>query len=224
MTSGPDEREHRARTARRTPSHPERRIRLNEQLFRRANDEVAVAAGRVRPLRVVPFFCECTAPVCGELADVPLAEYVSHSLFSHRFFLEPRCALLALDGADARLLQWGARYAVVDRDSSEPMSEHTTPGDREQRLRENEAVFRALNEQVELLREHGSRQLLVCECSDEECRDRLDLSLDEYVDVRSRPDCYVLEPGHERGEVEDVVARNDRYTVVHKRPAGAAQA
>ena len=94
---------------------------------------------------------------------------------------------------------------------------------RAQRLAENEARFREINERMrEGLRDvAGDDEQLpfVCECSSNECRDTVPLTPQEYEAVRADPRDFALVPGHEVPEVEDVIAERDgRYAVVRKKP------
>ena len=97
---------------------------------------------------------------------------------------------------------------------------------RERQLAENETRFRALNERLR----DGSgtwgpgegRLELVCECGDEDCAQLILLSPRDYEAVRGDEAQFVLTPGHERPEVEDVVAVRDGWIVVRKRGEAAA--
>ncbi len=95
---------------------------------------------------------------------------------------------------------------------------------RERQLAENEARFRSLNER---LRESsgtwgpGEGTLdLVCECGDEDCTDAIRLTPRDYEAVRSDEAQFIVVPGHERPEIEDVVERNG-WLVVRKRGEAA---
>ena len=92
--------------------------------------------------------------------------------------------------------------------------------EREERLALNEALFREVNERVEdrlrpIVGEHDTLAIL-CECADVGCNQRIELSRAEYESVRSDPTQFVVVPGHSRADIEDVVARTDRYEVVQK--------
>ena len=97
---------------------------------------------------------------------------------------------------------------------------------RERRLAQNETRFRALNERLRA----GSgtwgpgegRLELVCECGDEDCAQSILLSPRDYEAVRGDEAQFVVVPGHERAEVEDVVAERDGWVVVRKRGEAAA--
>jgi hypothetical protein len=99
--------------------------------------------------------------------------------------------------------------------------------DRMERVGRNEAFFRAVNERVRDVNEAFSgltgRGDFVCECGDAQCVDGITLTMDEYRDVRSQPELFAVAVGHELPDVEDVVASNDRFTVVRKREGGPAE-
>jgi hypothetical protein len=84
---------------------------------------------------------------------------------------------------------------------------------------ENEAVFRAANERLKdrlTLLEQNGRVPFICECSDANCLEVVDLALATYEDIRSQGEkrFFVL-PGH-NGDGEDVVGKGDGFVVVEK--------
>jgi|SRR5579862_2856455 len=85
----------------------------------------------------------------------------------------------------------------------------------EERAARNEALFREVNEQIER-RHDGGVAHFVCECSREECTERLHLSLSVYDAIRSAPRRFLLVAGHENEQVDTVVERGDGYVVVEK--------
>jgi len=94
------------------------------------------------------------------------------------------------------------------------------PQTQQQRIAANEALFRRANELLRLryeeLRLDSERLPFICECGDERCTETLTLTLDEYRDVRRHPRRYVIVPGHELTESEDVVEEDDDYSIVEK--------
>jgi hypothetical protein len=88
-------------------------------------------------------------------------------------------------------------------------------------LDERRALFREVNDRIHELREQwGSDQTAqyVCECPDANCTELIrGLTRDEYRQIRLDPAEFVVAPGHERLEVEEVVDRNQRWVVVRKR-------
>jgi hypothetical protein len=84
-----------------------------------------------------------------------------------------------------------------------------------------EALFRDVNERIaESARRFDADETeFVCECSDPGCTHRLEASLDEYEDVRADGATFMLAPGHERGEIEEVREHRGRFVVVEKMQA-----
>lgn len=93
-------------------------------------------------------------------------------------------------------------------------------GEREERWAENESLFRALNELIETtasaagVDEHVYE--FVCECADVHCTMLLPLTVWEYEQVRADPTQFLLAPGHERPEIETVIARHAAFHIVRK--------
>jgi hypothetical protein len=92
---------------------------------------------------------------------------------------------------------------------------------RRQRLAENEAAFRAINERSERSVERSDEisedvTHVTCECADEQCAERVVMRAREYDFVRRSPHRFVVAPGHADCEIERVVYRHDRYWVVEK--------
>jgi hypothetical protein len=93
---------------------------------------------------------------------------------------------------------------------------------REERLARNEAFFRDLNEQLEELTPDSAPELVVlCECADEDCAQRLTLDDGDYDRIRADPACFVVAHGHADLGIEEVVRRTDRFEVVRKRGVAA---
>jgi hypothetical protein len=86
-----------------------------------------------------------------------------------------------------------------------------------QRLARNQAIFREVNERLrEIANPTADLTDYVCECSAVDCHVTIQLALVEYEEVRSMPNVFVIEPGHERLEVERVIEENDRFMLVEK--------
>ena len=97
--------------------------------------------------------------------------------------------------------------------------------ERTRRIGLNEAMFREINQRLEALAEKRGQVGvldLVCECGHRDCADRIILTLDEYRELRSDPLHFVVLPGHEIPEVEDVVERTRAWLTVRKRAGEAA--
>lgn len=95
---------------------------------------------------------------------------------------------------------------------------------REERLAENEVLFRTLNEQIEqkaIELEGVDGYRFVCECASSRCFDRIELTFSEYEQVRGEGARFVVVPGHQDIEVELVVETRPNYLIVEKDgPAG----
>jgi hypothetical protein len=90
--------------------------------------------------------------------------------------------------------------------------------ERAARLAENETIFRAGNERIRaLVAEALPRTPYMCECGDQRCLERVELTKEEYERVRAHPARFLVLPGHEDMTAgEQVVERFDRYAVVEK--------
>jgi predicted ThiF/HesA family dinucleotide-utilizing enzyme len=86
-----------------------------------------------------------------------------------------------------------------------------------QRVAMNEATFRKVNEGMEAGQDPQGLLTFVCECGRLGCNQLIQLSRVEYEAVRENPRRFAVIDGHELDEVEDVVERTDRYTLVEKR-------
>jgi hypothetical protein len=95
--------------------------------------------------------------------------------------------------------------------------------ERARRIGLNEAMFREINERLEALADPQLGVLnLVCECGHRDCAERITLTIKEYRELRSDPLHFVVLPGHEIPQVEDVVQRLSGWLIVQKRAGEAA--
>ena len=98
---------------------------------------------------------------------------------------------------------------------------------RDEQIGINEALFREVNERIEdLSRTFGNGQFtdFICECGNADCAARLQLTVAEYEAVREKPTRFVVVSDHVVPDIERVVAKHDRYTVVEKVDPEAAEA
>jgi hypothetical protein len=92
-----------------------------------------------------------------------------------------------------------------------------------ERIQHNNRVFRAANERIRVAAEEYEHELeripFLCECPVEDCLAVIQLTPDEYTDVRSDPNHFMTAIGHEAAErpVGSVVSRNDGFIVVEKK-------
>ena len=91
--------------------------------------------------------------------------------------------------------------------------------DREERLAENEIVFREVNERIKEL-QSGSWETheidFMCECADATCMAVITLRPAEYETLRSNPRQFGVLPGHQIEDIESVVESQPGYLVVEK--------
>jgi hypothetical protein len=92
--------------------------------------------------------------------------------------------------------------------------------ERERRIGLNEAVFREANERIEELNQTFAtltqKLVLVCECGDAQCVEKISISPEAYEDLRADAALFAIVPGHEIPDVEQVVAQREGYDVVRK--------
>lgn len=90
---------------------------------------------------------------------------------------------------------------------------------REQRLAQNEVLFREVNERVEALANQLGPDVpyeFLCECANADCTFRIALRPSVYEEVRSDPQQFVVLPLHYTPEVEDLVLEEETYWIVRK--------
>lgn len=90
------------------------------------------------------------------------------------------------------------------------------------RAAHNEAVYREVNERVKELNEAFDALLplgdWICECANEQCFERIQMTHEEYEAVRAHERCFFVKPdeAHLVPDIEAVVERHERYWVVEK--------
>src|SRR5690349_16390918 len=89
----------------------------------------------------------------------------------------------------------------------------------EERAARNEALFREVNEQIRALSDQfaadGGSVGFVCECSRDDCTERLEIPVAVYEAVRAHGRRFLVVSGHD-GDFEHVIERADGYVVVEK--------
>ena len=98
---------------------------------------------------------------------------------------------------------------------------------RAERAATNEAMFRAVNEQLVhlegALAEFSGVFVFVCECARLSCTQQLELTSGEYERVRQHADRFIIEPGHAQS-ADRLLETHDRYQVVEKPDSDVARA
>jgi hypothetical protein len=92
---------------------------------------------------------------------------------------------------------------------------------REERVAQNEAMFRTVNRELEYAAEQlgdgpADELQLICECGQSGCTATLTLTIADYDDVHRQRDRFAVAPGHEDPALERVVRQTDDYVVVDK--------
>jgi hypothetical protein len=85
---------------------------------------------------------------------------------------------------------------------------------RKERIAANEANARQLNERFGM-------GFFTCECGDAHCHEVIRVPLEVYRSVRADDRRFVIAPGHDIPEMEDLVVRRERWAVVRKHDAVA---
>jgi hypothetical protein len=97
---------------------------------------------------------------------------------------------------------------------------------RQNRVARNEGLYREVNERIrEIHSEIGEdeRTDFLCECGRDDCTTPISLTLAEYEDVRSDPTHFVVVPGHEVIDLERVVRKTERFSIIEKFSGAPAQ-
>jgi hypothetical protein len=92
---------------------------------------------------------------------------------------------------------------------------------REERMVNNEALFRSANERMAAWEEQHAEEATepyFCECADTECREKVELHRNEYESVRAHSDRFLTVSGHEIPDVETVIEEHGGWIVVQKDP------
>jgi 5-bromo-4-chloroindolyl phosphate hydrolysis protein len=96
---------------------------------------------------------------------------------------------------------------------------------REERVARNESTTRQINEDIEHAHQGAAppeHVRMLCECGREACDRVIAITLAEYESLRADPRRFVVAHDHVLADLEQVVARTDRYAVVAKREGTAA--
>ena len=103
----------------------------------------------------------------------------------------------------------------------------------ERRQIENEMIFRRSNEKVtdglvmldamhiedgnpEMIHDADLTLNFLCECSDENCKERIPMKLKTFQKIHEDRDCFVIKLGHQVDTIEDILTTGDAYSVVKK--------
>ena len=91
---------------------------------------------------------------------------------------------------------------------------------RDTRREQNQKLFRMGNERLSTLIDEQFPEAtavpFLCECADEFCDGRVRLDRAAWDSIASKPNRFVMVPGHPRSEGEIIVDALDGYDVVQK--------
>ena len=92
--------------------------------------------------------------------------------------------------------------------------------ERTKKVARNQAMYRQVNERIEELNEAFDEMsgefVVVCECADPMCAEQIALSRDAYERTRANSAQFILRPGHQAADIEDLVATEGHYVIVEK--------
>lgn len=90
-----------------------------------------------------------------------------------------------------------------------------------ERARQNQCQFRCANGRfVDVLKRSTATQdgqlfPFLCECADDDCMGRIEITVWRYEDIHADEGYYVILPGHTR-IAEEIVEENSYYEIVKK--------
>jgi hypothetical protein len=91
---------------------------------------------------------------------------------------------------------------------------------RDERVAENEALFRAMNERMAAWKERREapmeKHMFFCECASRRCHERVCLTIPEYAAVRESPVRFAVLREHVFRGRERIVEEREGYVVVEK--------
>jgi hypothetical protein len=82
----------------------------------------------------------------------------------------------------------------------------------------NERLARRINEikSFDRPRDGSAGHAFICECSREDCAERLDIGVSTYARVRRHPRRFIVRDGHENTDIESVVEAVPNCVIVEK--------
>jgi hypothetical protein len=91
----------------------------------------------------------------------------------------------------------------------------------------NQFRFREFNEWIKAsngrMGNHRPVYEYICECSDASCRDVIELSDEEYEEIRGYGRRFAIAPNHENPELDRVLVQLSGFTTIEKLPGEAAR-
>jgi hypothetical protein len=91
---------------------------------------------------------------------------------------------------------------------------------REERLIENQEIFKSANKRLEDAVEEAvsgdQRVPFLRECADDDCLERVEMTLAQFSAVRSHDNRFFVVPGHPLAEGEEILEEHDNFYVTEK--------
>lgn len=85
-----------------------------------------------------------------------------------------------------------------------------------ERIADTEGTGRLANEHILAAAKKDATIVFRCECGNDVCHEPLAIALDVYEQARQDSMLFLVKPGHELPEAEDVIASGDGYEIVRK--------
>ena len=82
----------------------------------------------------------------------------------------------------------------------------------------------SLRKRIEALAGSARFASFICECMDATCDEPVAVTVEEYEHVRQGGNRFIVLPGHDVAEIEEVTDASERFLVVSKLGAGAPMA
>lgn len=164
------------------------------------------------------FHCECDDELCRETISLPTQIYEREHEQSNRFIVKHGHVHTDIE----RVFQKYPAYTVVKKFiGSINQVDRSSPQSRRRR-EENEVVFRERNDSISRLVKDAAPNPVgdltlrfTCECSDEDCKEGIDMTIQNYERSRENNREFFVKIGHEQTDIERVV-RYKSYNVVEK--------
>jgi hypothetical protein len=87
---------------------------------------------------------------------------------------------------------------------------------REQNQRDFQSANQRFHDAVENRIQSATVVPFLCECADEECRAKVEVSPEQWEAVAERPNHFLITAGHPRTEGEEIVDTLGPYEIVEK--------
>ena len=92
---------------------------------------------------------------------------------------------------------------------------------REERIAQNEAMYRAVNRHIEHVAEEtgdgpSDELKLICECGQPGCEAMLTPTIADYDEIHQQRDRFAVVPGHQDPVIERIVLETPTFVVVDK--------